>query len=104
GRGCTRDRVRMNSGAIPMSITSTLARFAAETDSSTLPPQVPARALALASDLVGSIVRAAAQSESTPAVLAMLRVMGMDNEGPCTVFGMNRRYGAAAAALLNGTL
>jgi 2-methylcitrate dehydratase PrpD len=60
--------------------------------------------LALTGDLVGSIVRAAGESESTPAVLAMLRAMGMDGEGPCTVFGMNRRYGAAAAALLNGTL
>lgn len=87
-----------------MPITATLARFAAETQTGSLPPQVPQRALALASDLVGSIVRAAAEGESTPAVLAMLRAMGMDGEGPCTVFGMNRRYGAAAAALLNGAL
>ncbi|MCV0396569.1 MAG: MmgE/PrpD family protein [Rhizobiaceae bacterium] len=87
-----------------MSITVTLARFAAETRSDSLPPHVPERALALASDLVGSIVRAAGESESTPSVLAMLRRTGMDGEGPCTVFGMNRRYGAAAAALLNGTL
>ncbi len=92
----------MPSGAA--AITATLARFAAETPAASLPPQVPQRALALASDLVGSIVRAAAESESTPAVLAMLGRMGMDGEGPCTVFGMNRRYGAAAAALLNGTL
>jgi 2-methylcitrate dehydratase PrpD len=88
----------------PDAITATLARFAAETPISSIPPAVPQRALALASDLVGSIVRAAAESESTPAVLAMLRTLGMDGEGPCTVFGMNRRYGAAAAALLNGTL
>lgn len=85
-------------------ITATLARFAAETPTASLPPRVPERALALASDLVGSIVRAAAESESTPAVLAMLGRMGMDGEGPCTVFGLNRRYGAAAAALINGTL
>lgn len=94
----------MNAGARAMSVTATLARFAAETETASLPPQVPARALALASDLVGSIVRAAGEAESTPAVLAMLRSMGLDGEGPCTVFGMNRRYGAAAAALVNGTL
>jgi len=85
-------------------VTATLARFAAETGTADVPPQVSARALALASDLVGSIVRAAGESESTPAVLAMLRHMGLDGDGPCTVFGLNRRYGAAAAALLNGTL
>ncbi len=87
-----------------MSITVTLARFAAETSTASLPTEVPARALALTGDLVGSIVRAAAQSESTPAVLGMLRRVGMDGEGPCTVFGLKRRYGAAAAALLNGSL
>lgn len=87
-----------------MPITATLARFAAETRSESLPGEVPERALALASDLVGSIVRAAAEGETSTAVLTMLRNMGMDGEGPCTVFGMNRRYGAAAAALLNGTL
>lgn len=86
------------------SVTATLARFAAETDSAALPPDVPARALALTGDLVGSIVRAAGEAESTPSVLAMLRRMGLDGDGPCTVFGMSRRYGAAAAALLNGTL
>lgn len=86
------------------SITATLARFAAGTEAGSLPPEVPVRALALASDLVGSIVRAAAESESTPAILGMLRRTGFDGEGPCTVFGMNRRYGAAAAALLNGAL
>ena len=87
-----------------MSITVTLAAFAAQTGSASLPAEVPQRALALMSDLVGSIVRAAGEAESTPAVLAMLRRMGMDGEGPCIVFGMNRHYGAAAAALLNGTL
>ncbi len=87
-----------------MPATATLARFAAETASSSLHPEVTQRALALMSDLVGSIVRAAGEGESTPAVLAMLRRMGMDGDGPCTVFGLNRRYGAAAAALLNGTL
>jgi 2-methylcitrate dehydratase PrpD len=87
-----------------MSITVTLARFAAETETNTIPQPVLERALALMSDLVGSIVRAASESESTPSILGMLRRAGMDGEGTCTVFGMNRRYGAAAAALLNGAL
>lgn len=87
-----------------MSITHILSKFAAETPSESLPEDVPARALALTSDLVGSIVRASAEAESTPAILGMLRHMGMDGDGQCTVFGMNRRYGAAAAALLNGAL
>ncbi|MEO3387932.1 MmgE/PrpD family protein [Mesorhizobium sp. CAU 1741] len=87
-----------------MSITMTLAGFAAETQAKAIPVEARQRALALTSDLVGSIVRAAGESESTPSVLAMLRRLGMDGEGACTVFGMNRRYGGAAAALLNGML
>ena len=87
-----------------MPITRTLAAFAADTPTETLPPEVPQRALALISDFVGSIVRAANEAESTPAMLAMLTRMGMAGEGPCTVFGLERRYGPAAAALLNGTL
>ena len=87
-----------------MSITTRLADFAVGTDTATIPPEVSARALALLSDLVGSAVRAAQESDSTPSVLAMLSAMGMDGPGPCTVFGMNRRYAPATAALLNGTL
>lgn len=87
-----------------MSVTTTLAGFAADLDTGGIPAEVTARALALSTDLTGSILRAAHEADSTPAVLAMLARLGMDGEGPCTVFGLNRRYGAAAAALLNGTL
>lgn len=87
-----------------MSVTSVLAAFAADTPATALPPEVPQRALALISDLVGSIVRAANEAELTPALLAMLQRMGLAGEGLCTVFGLSRRYGPAAAALLNGTL
>lgn len=87
-----------------MSVTTTLAGFAANLDTGGIPAEVTARALALSTDLTGSILRAAHEADSTPAVLAMLARLGMDGEGPCTVFGLNRRYGAAAAALLNGTL
>lgn len=85
-----------------MSVTNTLAAFAVETPTAAVPPDVSARALALATDLIGSAVRAAQEAESTPAILAMLHQLGMDGAGDCTVFGLNRRYGPAAAALLNG--
>lgn len=87
-----------------MSLTSALAAFAAETPSASLPPEVPDRALALVSDFVGSIVRASREAESTPAMLAMVDHLGLAGGGPCVVFGLGRRYGAAAAALLNGAL
>ncbi|MFN3825574.1 MAG: MmgE/PrpD family protein [Pseudorhodobacter sp.] len=86
-----------------MTTTTTLADFAVATQTAAIPTEVTARAGALLSDLVGSAVRAAQEAESTPSVLAMLTHMGMDGPGPCTVFGLNRRYGPAAAALLNGT-
>lgn len=87
-----------------MTTTARLAQFATQTPTDTIPPEVTSRALALLTDLVGSAVRAAQDSDSTPSVLAMLSAMGMDGPGPCTVFGLNRRYIPAAAALLNGTL
>jgi 2-methylcitrate dehydratase PrpD len=87
-----------------MNVTETLAAFAAETPGDAIPGAVRERALALAIDLIASIVRAANESESTPAILAMLERLGLAAAGPCTVFGLNRRYGAAAAALLNGAL
>jgi len=86
-----------------MQLTRRLADFAAGTPTASLPPEVPARALALMTDLVGSIIRAANEADSTPSVLAMVDRLGLAGDGPCTVFGLNRRYGAAAAALLNGT-
>jgi len=86
-----------------MSATQQLARFAAETTPADIPPEVMARALALISDLVGSGVRAAQEADSTPSVLAMLSRLGMEGSGPCTVFGLNRRYGPAAAARAAGT-
>ena len=86
-----------------MEITATLAAFAADTPASAVPEDARMRALFLTTDLVGSIIRAANEAESTPSVLAMARRLGMEGEGPCIVFGLGRRYGAAAAALLNGT-
>ncbi|MGD9863889.1 MAG: MmgE/PrpD family protein, partial [Pseudodonghicola sp.] len=82
--------------------TRQLAAFAAQTRTDAVPPAVRDRALALTTDLAGSAIRAAEEAESTPALLAMLRRLGMEGDGPCSVFGLSRRYGPAAAALLNG--
>lgn len=87
-----------------MPVTNTLAHFATGTSSADIPQHVKERALALATDLIGSGIRAAHEADSTASILAMLTRMGMDGEGVCTVFGLNRRYPPAAAALLNGAL
>ncbi|TBN39019.1 MmgE/PrpD family protein [Paracoccus subflavus] len=85
-----------------MEITQTLARFGTETQTDAIPSEVTDRALSLMTDLAGSAIRAAQDSESSPAILAMLDRLGVLGAGPCTVFGLTRRYGGAAAALLNG--
>ncbi|MBB1493048.1 MmgE/PrpD family protein [Paracoccus sp. MC1854] len=85
-----------------MTITRELAEYAAGLKSEAIPAEVTDRALALLTDLAGSAIRAAHDAESSPAILAMLERLGMTGEGPCSVFGMSRRFGAGAAALLNG--
>jgi 2-methylcitrate dehydratase PrpD len=85
-----------------MRITQRLARFTANLQSAAIPPVVTTRALDLLTDLLGSGIRAAKEADSTPSILAMVERMGMHGEGLCTVFGLNRRFGPAAAALLNG--
>lgn len=85
-----------------MGITTELAGFAADTLGSTIPSEVTDRAQALLIDLAGSAIRAASDSESTPAILAMIDRLGLAGDGPCAVFGLSRRFGAGAAALLNG--
>ena len=85
-----------------MTRTRILAEFAATTPTDKVPPEVSSRALALATDLIGSCIRAANEADSSPSILAMVERLGLGGDGPCTVFGLNRRYGAAAAALLNG--
>lgn len=83
-----------------MTITAQLAAFAAGHDS--IPPEVRARALALTTDFAGSAIRAATDCPSSDVILRMLERTGIASGSDCTVFGLNRRYGAAAAALLNG--
>ena len=85
-----------------MTATVTLAAFAADFPARAIPEPVTERALALMVDLIGSGIRAAHAAQSTPAVLAMIARLGLAGGAECTVFGLNRRYGAGAAALLNG--
>lgn len=85
-------------------ITSTLARYVADISYADLPAEVPERARHLAIDLIGSIVRAGKEADSTPSLLGMLKRLGMDGPGESTVFGLSRRYAPATAALLNGAL
>lgn len=85
-------------------ITQILADFSVATSATQIPQHIKERALALMTDLIGSAIRAAHEADSTPAILSMLARMGMDGPGICTVFGLNRRYPPAAAALLNGAL
>ena len=84
-------------------ITEEFAAWAAGIDASSLPAPVVARAKALVLDLVGNIVRARHDAESTPALLAAARSLGLCG-GLATVFGDAARYTPAGAALVNGAL
>ena len=86
-----------------MGITSELAQFTAAIRLDRLPPDVVTRARFLVLDLVGNIVRARHDAESTPSFLAATRAMGMA-AGNSGVFGDAARYTPAGAAFLNGAL
>jgi 2-methylcitrate dehydratase PrpD len=86
-----------------MGITNDLAKFVAELKLRQLPPEIVTRARFLVLDLVGNIVRARHDAESTASFLAATRAMGLAN-GNCGVFGDAARYTPAGAAFLNGAL
>ena len=86
-----------------MTITQTLSAFTAGIKLADLPPDVVERARFLVLDLVGNIVRARHDAESTPALLSAARAMGLEG-GACFVFGDTTRYTPAGAALVNGVL
>lgn len=86
-----------------MTVTARLADFAASTHASAIPDDVKTRAVALMTDLAASAIRAAGDCRSSDVTLRMVDRLGLGNGGPCTVFGLGRRFGAGAAALLNGT-
>ncbi len=86
-----------------MAVTMQLAEFASAIRLDRLPAEVVARARFLVLDLVGNIVRARHDAESTPSFLAAARAMGMAG-GNAGVFGDAARYTPAGAAFLNGAL
>ncbi|MBV8589000.1 MAG: MmgE/PrpD family protein [Acetobacteraceae bacterium] len=84
-------------------VTAQLAEFSAGLTLDRLPPEVAARARFLVLDLVGNIVRARHDAESTPALLAAARTLGMGG-GNNGVFGDAARCTPPGAAFLNGAL
>ncbi len=90
-------------GNRPMGITQDLSRFVADIKLSALPLPVVDRARFLVLDLVGNIVRARHDAESTPSLLATVRALGLA-AGNAGVFGDCARYTPAGAAFLNGAL
>ncbi|WP_420408097.1 MmgE/PrpD family protein [Hoeflea sp.] len=85
-------------------ITAILSTYVADLRFGDLPQVVPQRARDLMIDLVGSIVRAGHEADSTPSIMAMIDRLGMGAPGEARVFGQQRRYAPATAALLNGIL
>ncbi|HWK44942.1 MAG TPA: MmgE/PrpD family protein [Stellaceae bacterium] len=86
-----------------MTITQELSSFTASIDLRDLPPDVVQRARFLVLDLVGNMVRARHDAESTPALLSAAKALGLAT-GDCFVFGDAASYSPAGAALLNGCL
>src|SRR5271165_3331080 len=86
-----------------MGVTSQLAEFCASIKLAALPPEVVTRARFLVLDLVGNIVRARHDAESTASFVSTIRAMGMAT-GNSGVFGDAARYSPVGAAFLNGAL
>lgn len=84
-------------------VTRRLADFCAGLETASLPEPVRARTRLLVLDLMGNILRARHEAESTPALLAATRALG-GSGGGATVPGDGARWTPAAAALLNGAL
>jgi len=86
-----------------MNETAQLAAYAASLRLADLPQEVVGRTRSMVLDLVGNIIRARHEAESTPALLAAARALGLAS-GNAGVFGCASRYTPAGAALLNGAL
>lgn len=84
--------------------TRVLAHYAASIAYQDIPPAIATRAGHLALDLVGSIVRAGVEADSTPSLYQTVAALGLDAEGACTVIGDRHAYAPPVAALLNGAL
>lgn len=84
-------------------ITHDLADFVAGISYETLPAEVRERVKALGLDLVGIMLRARNEAESTPPLIRAATSLGLAG-GDCTVIGDASGYSPAGAAMLNGTL
>ena len=84
-----------------MGITTDLARFGAAVAVPGLPREVVSCARLLVLDLIGSIVRARRDAESTQPMLGAARALGL-GAGHAGVFGDPCRWIPAGAAFLNG--
>ena len=84
-------------------VTRELSAWCAAIAPASVPEAVLRRAAALVLDLVGNMVRARHDADSTPALVAAVRALGLCG-GEATVFGDPMRYTPAGAALLNGAL
>ncbi|MGJ5077065.1 MmgE/PrpD family protein [Bradyrhizobium oligotrophicum] len=84
--------------------TATLAAYVAALKYDDIPPEVLDRAKVLTLDFLGSAIRARREAESTPSVVKMLAALKLDAAGEATVFGDDRTWTPAVAALLNGTM
>jgi 2-methylcitrate dehydratase PrpD len=84
-------------------VTHEIAAYAAGLDFARLPAEVQERTRFLVLDLLGNIVRGRHDAESTPALLAASRALGLA-AGRSAVLGDSARYTPAGAALLNGAL
>ncbi len=84
--------------------TAILAAYVANLKFDDIPSEVLERAKVLTMDFLGSAVRARAEADSTPSMLAMLKTLGLDGQGDATVCGDTRTYAPPIAALLNGAL
>src|SRR5258707_5289963 len=84
--------------------TATLASYVANLKFDDIPPEVLERAKILTLDFLGSAIRARRDAESTPSLLKMLEALALDGKGQSTVFGDDKTWTPAVAALLNGAL
>lgn len=84
-------------------ITDELARFVAGITYGALPTDVCERVKALTLDLLGIMLRARHEAESTPAMISAASLLGLTG-GACTVIGDAAGYTPPGAAMLNGTL
>lgn len=84
-------------------VSKVLSEFASSLTYEGLPEEVRTRSKQLILDLVGNIIRARHDAESTPSVVSAMKRLGYGN-GKCTVLGDTDSYSAPGAAMINGTL